>query len=229
MLMMHFRIEREEIMYKILGYYICEKIIAPNWIGIKSNEMITVSGCFSGILPDLEYCYFINNRKKERSEYLKKWNINKEKAIMLQKEMQDMFQKRLAMDGRFSELADAKKIYENYFNERKCVIVSVSTTEEYYKIAMEELGEQSNVVNDFYSGSSDENELLGYDILGWDRDSGLYHTFLCNHLHKDLESLKFNKYCLIENNFEMVQNFAKNIQGKGEPVKWIPCRIGKCE
>ena len=28
--------------------------------------------------------------------------------------------------------------------------------------------------------------------------------------------------------FETVQNFAVQIQGKGEPVEWIPCRIGRC-
>ena len=51
-------------MYKILGYYICEKLIALDFLGTKSDEMITVSDCFSGIHPDLAYCYFNNNRKK---------------------------------------------------------------------------------------------------------------------------------------------------------------------
>jgi len=33
----------------------------------------------------------------------------------------------------------------------------------------------------------------------------------------------------MENEFETVQDFTKKIQGKGEPVEWIPCRIGKCK
>ena len=40
-------------MYKIVGYYICEKLDIPNFLGIKGNELISVSGCFSGIHPDL--------------------------------------------------------------------------------------------------------------------------------------------------------------------------------
>ena len=51
-------------MYKIVGYYICEKIDIPNFPGIRGDELISVSGCFSGIHPDLTYCYFINDRKR---------------------------------------------------------------------------------------------------------------------------------------------------------------------
>lgn len=66
-----------------------------------------------------------------------------------------------------------------------------------------------------------------YDILGWDISG--FHTFLCNSLHKELKMPRFNKHCLLENEFKSVQDFAKQIQGKGEPVEWVPCRIGRCE
>lgn len=82
-------------------------------------------------------------------------------------------------------------------------------------------------INNFFSGEIDSNELLGYDILGWDISG--FHSFLCNSLHKESETLRFNKFCLMENEFETVQDFTKKIQGKGEPVEWIPCRIGKCK
>lgn len=107
------------------------------------------------------------------------------------------------------------------------MIVSVSTTEEYYEILTEELSESSCGINNFFSGEIDSNELLGYDILGWDISG--FHSFLCNSLHKESEALRFNKFCLMENEFETVQDFTKKIQGKGEPVEWIPCRIGKCK
>lgn len=213
-------------MYKILGYYICEKIAIPDFLAIKGNEIITVSDCFSGIHPDLTYCYFINDREKERVEYHQKWNISEEKAVKLQKDIGSMFERCLSIDGRFLKLEDAKRICEEYYDTNRCVIVSVSTTEAYYKIVTHELSEYSSGINDFFSGALDENELLGYDILGWDISG--FHTFLCNSLHKQSELLKFNKHCLLENDFEMVQDFAKSIQGKGEPVEWIPCRIGKC-
>lgn len=214
-------------MYRVFGYYICEKLVVPDFLGIKGDEMITVSDCFSGIHPDLTYCYFINNRKKERIEYHKKWHINEEKAVMLQNDIHSMFERCLAIDGRFLNLEDAKRIREKYFDENKCVIVSISTIEEYYKVLTEELNENSCGINNFFSGVLDKNILLGYDILGWDISG--FHTFLCNGLHKEFELIRFNKYCLLENDFEVIQNFAKQIQGKGEPVEWIPCRIGICE
>ena len=40
---------------------ICEKLDIPNFLGIRGDELISVSGCFSGIHPDLTYCYFIND------------------------------------------------------------------------------------------------------------------------------------------------------------------------
>lgn len=58
-------------MYRVLGYYICEKLVIPDFLEIKGDEIITASVCFSGIHPDLTYCYFINDRKKERIEYHK--------------------------------------------------------------------------------------------------------------------------------------------------------------
>ncbi len=45
-------------MYRVLGYYICEKLVIPDFLGIKGDEIITVSDCFSGIHPDLTYCYY---------------------------------------------------------------------------------------------------------------------------------------------------------------------------
>lgn len=213
-------------MYKILGYYICEKLAVPDFPGIKGEEMITVSNCFSGIHPDLTCCYFSNNRKKERTEYYKKWGIDEEKAVMLQNDMHAMFERSLAIDGRFLNLEDAKRIRRKYFDENTCVIVSVSTTEEYYNALTKELRENSSGINNFFSGLEDKNEMLGYDILGWDYSG--FHTFLCNGLHKELDSIRFNEYCLMENDFELVQNFAVQILGKGEPVEWIPCRIGRC-
>ena len=215
------------MMYRVLGYYICEKLLIPDCLSIEGDEILTVSSCFSGIHPDLTYCYFTNHRGKERTEYHKKWNINEEKALMLQDDIHSMFERCLAIDGRFSNLEDAKRIREEYFNENTCVIVSVSTTEKYYKVLTEELSENSSGINNFFSAVLDRNTLLGYDILGWDISG--FHTFLCNGLHKELELIRFNKHCLLENDFKIVENFAKQIQGKGEPVEWIPCRIGKCE
>lgn len=85
---------------------------------------------------------------------------------MLQDDIHAMFESCLTIDGRFSNIEDAKRIRKKYFDTDKCVIASVSTTEEYYKKVTDELSEHSNGINDFFTDTSDENQLLGYDILG---------------------------------------------------------------
>ncbi len=67
-----------------------------------------------------------------------------------------------------------------------------------------------------------ENPPAGCDILGW--DIGGFHSFLCNSLQAELPEAMFNELGLLKNEFGEVADFARRIQGKGEPVEWIPCR-----
>ena len=39
-----------------------------------------------------------------------------------------------------------------------------------------------------------------------------------------LDRAMFNELGLLKNEFGEVADFARRIQGKGEPVEWIPCR-----
>ena len=53
-----------------------------------------------------------------------------------------------------------------------------------------------------------------------------FHSFLCNSLQKELPDVRFNDVGLLGNVFSEVEGFTRQIQGKGEPVEWIPSRIG---
>lgn len=153
-------------MYKTIGYYICGLIETPEFVGFRNEWMLSVSECFGGVHPDLSCCYFQNNLRNQRMEYRKKLNLKDNIFDKMQKEIGDMFEKELAIDGRFLNLTDAQ-----YFCS---------------------------------------------------------HSFLCNHLHKELPTARFNQYGLLDNSFEEVIEFSNQIEGKGEPVEWIPCRIGSC-
>ena len=101
-------------------------------------------------------------------------------------------------------------------------MVSISTTMEYYKILLDELkGSNSHAL---MNGENDNSTCLGNDILGWDISG--FHSFLCNSLQKELPDIKFNHMGLLDHDFQEVAHFASQIKGKGEPVEWIPCRIG---
>lgn len=212
-------------MHKVIGYYICEIAEVPDCFGIKSKTMISVSGCLTTIHPELSSCYFENKDSKRLSrDYAAKLSWKEEQLEAIRLEITDLFESGLAIDGRFRNMSDAQHFYQTYFAEANCVLVSVSTTEEFYSVLTSELNEGSvNDKVDFMTGKEDDGELLGYDILGWDISG--FHSFLCNGLQKELPSARFNEFTLLENEFSEVVEFARRIQGKGEPVQWIPCRI----
>lgn len=214
-------------MYRIIGYYICERIAVPEWLN-RSGMMLSVSECFGGIHPRLDTCFFQNDYigQKERDAYRKRWGFSDEKAMELEREIGVLLKKGLAEDGCFQRLSDARHFYDSYFSKGSCILVSVSTREKYFDILKDELPSERLSTNCLVSGVADENELLGFDILGW--DIGSFHTFLCNRLQEMLPDAKFNGYGLLENTFEETAAFSARIQGYGEPVLWVPCRIGKC-
>lgn len=134
--------------------------------------------------------------------------------------------KGLAEDGRFTRLDDAHYFYESYFSNGQCILASLSTTEEYFEMLQREMVPAGPGTGSLLPGVPDENELLGFDILGWDICS--FHSFLCNSLYEMLPGVRFNHYGLLEHTFEEAAVFSDRIQGYGEPVLWVPCRIGKC-
>ena len=213
-------------MYRIIGYYICELIKNPQCLSRKGT-MLSVSDCFGGTHPRLDICLFINDyiKTEERDEYKRIWNLNEERAEKLINEISDLLGENLAVDGRFSRLSDACHFYDSYFNKENCVIVSVSTKDRYFEVLKDELMNNSGGSHFTVTDCVDKNALLGFDILGWDISG--FHSFLCNGLQEMLPEARFNKYGLLENTFDEVAAFSAKMQGNGEPVEWVPCRIGK--
>ena len=67
---------------------------------------------------------------------------------------------------------------------------------------------------------------IGEQHPRWECGIGGFHSFLCNSLQKELPEARFNDVGLLSNVFQEAEEFARQIEGKGEPVEWIPCRIG---
>lgn len=94
--------------YKTLEYYICEIVGAPEWLGNISESILSVSGCFGEVHPDLTYCFFLNNLKAQQKKYRKKYQLDENKLEQLKAEIGQMFENNLAIDGRFRKWEDAK-------------------------------------------------------------------------------------------------------------------------
>lgn len=208
--------------FRIIGYYIVEVIDTPKWLSGISHHMLSVSSCIGEIHPKWQN-YMGGWQKGEEREYQNKLKMGDEQYKDYSKAVNQLFvSKLLDIDGRFPYLSDARRFYDNYYDDAEYKLVSISTFDKYLEILSEELKGSNASIN----GEADGNLSLGSDILGWDISG--FHSFLCNSLHNDLPAAKFNHIGLLENDFEEVVRFACKIEGTGEPVEWIPCRVGKC-
>lgn len=208
--------------FKVIGYYICEICDTPEWLQGISRQIVSVSGCIGEQHPRWE-CFMGGWGKEAVQEYQEKLRLDKERYREFSETAKRLFDARsLDVDCRFLRLSDAKDFHEKFCRGVSCRVVSISTTREYYGILAGEL-KGSNGYG-LMNGENDNGLCLGSDILGWDISG--FHSFLCNSLQKDLPNAKFNHMGLLDHDFPEVVRFARQIKGKGEPVEWIPCRIG---
>lgn len=209
--------------FKIIGYYISEVIDMPRYLKKLGERLLSVSSCLGEMHPKLECCFVNAWSDEEKRAYRIRMKLSEGQYADYMKTVQDLFaSRRLDSDCRFRNLWDAVDFYEKFCGAVPCCLVCVSTTSEYYEILSEEMadGYDSRRIE----GEPDENPLAGYDILGW--DIGGFHSFLCNSLQEELPEAVFNGMGLVGNAFDDAAGFARRIQGKGEPVEWIPCRVG---
>lgn len=207
-----------------IGYYLCEIVEAPDWLQGTGRQLLSVSGCLGEQHPRWE-CFLGGWLKGESGEYREKLQMEEAQySALIQSINQGFDAKRLDLDCRFLQLADAVYFYEKINSAIPCRLVSVSTTPEYWELLAGEL--KSGNCDGQMNGEPDRSALIGSDILGWDISG--FHSFLCNSLQEMIPEARFNDLSLLENDFQEVINFARRIEGKGEPVEWIPCRIGSC-
>ena len=208
--------------FKIIGYYICEINDTPKWLQGISRQILSVSGCIGEQHPKWE-CFMGGWIKGEVQEYQERLQLDKKQYREFSEVANHLFDaRRLDVDCRFLQLSDAKDFCERFCQAVSCRVVSISTTRKYYEILSDEL----KGINSYglMNGENDSSPCMGCDILGWDISG--FHSFLCNSLQKDLPDARFNDIGLLENDFNEVVCFAHQIEGKGEPVEWIPCRVG---
>lgn len=211
--------------FKIIGYYICEVVDTPEWLHGIGRHLLSVSGCFGEQHPKWE-CFTGGWGKGEGRKYQNRLRLNDKQYSELLEAASHLFSsRRMDVDCRFRQLFDAQDFYNKFCRAIPCRVVSISTVSEYFQILEQEL-EGSNSYG-LMNGETDSGEWIGSDILGWDISG--FHSFLCNSLQKALKSARFNDLGLLENDFCQVVDFARRIQGQGEPVEWVPCRIGAYE
>lgn len=207
------------IKFVTIGYYICAKTETPSYLGINSDSFISVSDCLCDHEPQIVYSHGWKPNG-DKPEYINSYFSDKEEYLKMSDEAETLFENDLlGMDGRFMRKKDAVYFYEKYFAKSGFTLVSASTKEEYAGLTA------GNLDIKVFESCTAEGELIGCDIIGWDISG--FHSFMCNSIHKDFDDISFNRYGLLEESFEKAEQISEKIQGKGEPVDWIPVIIHK--
>ena len=208
--------------FKVIGYYICGVIDTPEWLNEVGKQVLSVSACIGEQHPKWE-CFMGGWRKGESQEYQNFLKLDDAQYRDFSDAANHLFDlKRIDVDCRFLQLPDAQYFHKRFCSAINSRVVSVSTTPKYFEILKTELKGSNS--HGLMSGNADNSLLIGSDILGWDISG--FHSFLCNSLQTGLLGVKFNDIGLLKNDFHDVISYAKKIKGLGEPVEWLPYRIG---
>lgn len=223
-----------------IGYYIIEDVAKPSYVSFFCDRLISSSNCICNLHPDLCGCFWMGY-KNEKKAYKQKLGLSDEEYAKMSNCVADLFHNRiLGVDGRFNTLEAAFEFADTYLNKCENIhVVGLFTTDKYINILSEEFGDLEHFKRSFsqeeaasgkkiieeYSGKTDlEKHFIGYEIIGYDMGIESPHSYLCNSLERELigHGLMTGKWGLIQNDFKQVEEFTKFIQGKGEPVDWIP-------
>ncbi|SEK20276.1 hypothetical protein [Ruminococcus albus] len=201
-----------------IGYYICEYTECSDYLGFDSDKFISASDCLCNHEPQYALCHGWKPHGDDKA-YIKQFP-DMETYIRMSAEINALMEKNLFFsDGRFLRREDALHFYKEYFDSEKYILISVCAEKEFREYL------DDSFILDSVIGAVNTDETIGCDIIGWDFYN--FHSFLCNSLQKDISGVKFNSYCLIENSYEETKRMAESIQGRGEPVDWLPVIVRK--
>jgi len=207
------------------GYYIVEPIQTTTWLHLNCPQVVTITECICNVHPLLRGTFWLNC-EKQQSEYKESLGLSAEEFASLKEATVYLYDnRRLDVDARFRELEDAVLIYNKYlYNLPRLKVVSIALDKTYRDIFFTEAEGRLNAP--VLNRPKADGHFIGYDILGW--DYSYFHSYLCNSLHEDISEkypLEINEYGLIQNSYSQVEEFARYIDGLGEPVIWLPFAV----
>ncbi len=201
-----------------IGYYIRKAENIPDWLGIPSEKLLSASTCLNEAHPPMDLVMSSTGWRTgsdftaDAKEYRAKYGFNEKELSDMLGDADELFDKGLlCSDSRLIIGKTAEDFYKKHYMGKGFMLIGICTTQKYIDILKEDMP---------IKAETPCGRPIGRDILGYDVCS--FHSFLCNSLHKDNKTARFNKYCLLDNTFEETEQIAKSIEGLGEPVDWIP-------
>lgn len=203
--------------WMVLGFYICRKTDCPEYLCNFTDKILSVSDCLCIHEPQIFLCHGWKPNG-DNKEYIKKCFKNKEQYIRMSNEINLLLNQGLFYtDGRFLCKKNAMYFYDEYFHGTDCILIAVCFDSKYINLICNDLDISKDVLAD------SKAERIGCDIIGWDISG--FHSFLCNSFHEDFTDIRYTDYGLIAEEYRVAEEISYSIQGKGEPVDWIPVEI----
>lgn len=207
---------------KLLGYYLIEpdrKSMIP--LSIPSECIYSASDCICDQFPDVSDLW---GDEERRDAFAKKMKIDDETLDQLSSLLNsDSY----SIAGYYFTNPDAARIFLRLFKQAgyDLQIISLHFRDEDHAKIIDILRKSVNFSFNENSLDNEEGEVIGKDIIGY--DWAFFHSWICNCLHQDPypSQPQFNKFGLLENSWEEVEEFSRICQGQGEPVVWIPCLV----
>jgi len=194
----------------------------------------------SPFYPSLDVLW--NGDIEEKLEYAKSLNISNTEYEKLEKWIIQMSDLNLfGYPNVFVDVEYAKTFHSNWLGKASNTkIIGVATLEKYiielieFEGLRDVLPEDRVVVENLLLRSAliseGKRQLLGYEILGYIKGTGSFHSYLCNGLEKDYSkhfNFKVNNFGLIETleEAEKCASFSNEKDLEAEEVLWLPWAI----
>ncbi|MEM4992757.1 hypothetical protein WKH56_09450 [Priestia sp. SB1] len=224
------------------GYYIVSATERPNYTCEKviPKSLLSASSCITSFYPSLDVLW--NGDVEEKRKYAQALLISNTEYEKLEKWIMHMSHLNLfGYPNVFVDVEYAKTFYRNWVGKTlNTKIIGIATLEKYIneliefeslrdllpkdRVVVENLLLRSNLI------SEDKRKLLGYEILGYIKGTGSFHSYLCNGLEKDYSkhfNFKVNNFGLMETleEAEKCATFSNEEELESEEVLWIPWAI----
>ncbi|MGF9890968.1 hypothetical protein ABEX78_20140 [Priestia megaterium] len=221
------------------GYYIVSKTERPNYTSeeIIPNSLFTVSSCISSFYPSLDVLW--NGDVEEKLKYAQTLNITKSEYENLENWISHMNAINLfGYPNVFVDIEYAKIFYNKWLQKTlHTKVIGIGLPKKYVDelIEFEDLKsvfpEERPVIENLFLRSEliceKDQKLLGYEVLGYIKGTGKFHSYLCNGLEQEYNkkfNFKANEFGLIST-FDEAEKYARFSNGEeieAEEVLWLP-------
>lgn len=227
-------------MYLSGGYYLISPSARADYMdsSLLPETILTVSACMCQQHPTIDFLWGKSRKKKQN--YALELNTSSEVLDEMENWVEENFRnQRFLFPQVFTTVQLAKEFQAKFLDHLDGLkVVGMGLPEQFVNDYLDEEETHLKPKEDQYGVEQclmsrteidpQFNEMLGYEVLGF--ESGIFHTYLCNHLEKDFDdafSFSLNNHGFIQNLEKAITycDYSNNEEIETEEVLWLPWAI----